>query len=95
MWLLAILNRYSENDYGELNHENYTDKTISKYEIENLNLVAYGIEYGKRRTIYFDYDILCIVLVWILHLRQPWWGSTKNTRWISLLVYEDFNIILS
>lgn len=56
MWLLAILNRYSENDYGELNHENYTDKTIPKYEIENLNLVAYGIEYGKRRTIYFDYD---------------------------------------
>lgn len=57
MLLLAILNHYySEKDNGELNHGNYTDKTIPKYEIENLNTVAYGIEYGKRRTIYFDYD---------------------------------------
>lgn len=55
-YTIYIRTKYSENQDGELNHGNYTEETIPKYTMNNLNTLAYGIEYGKRRMIYFDYD---------------------------------------
>lgn len=55
-YTIYIKTKYNESNNGELNHGNYTDETIPKYKINNLNTIAYGIEYGRRRVIYFDYD---------------------------------------
>lgn len=53
---IYIHTKYREDNNGELNHGNYTEETIPKYKIDKLNTIAYGIEYGRRRVIYFDYD---------------------------------------
>lgn len=56
VYTINIRTKYNDNINNELNHGNYTEDTIPKYKIDNLNTVAYGIEYGRRRSIYFDYD---------------------------------------
>lgn len=54
---ILIKTKYAERkENSELNHGNYTDETIPKYKVNQLNTIAYGIEYGKRRRVYMDYD---------------------------------------
>lgn len=54
---ILIKTKYAERkENSELNHGNYTDETIPKYKVGKLNTMAYGIEYGKRRRVYMDYD---------------------------------------
>lgn len=54
---ILIKTKYAESkENSELNHGNYTDETIPKYKVGKLNTIAYGIEYGKRRRVYMDYD---------------------------------------
>lgn len=54
---ILIKTKYAERkENSELNHGNYTDETIPKYKVGKLNTIAYGIEYGKRRRVYMDYD---------------------------------------
>ena len=54
---ILIKTKYAERkENSELNHGNYTDETIPKYKVGKLNTIAYGIEYGKRRRVYMEYD---------------------------------------
>lgn len=54
---ILIKTKYAERkENSELNHGNYTDETIPKYKVNQLNTIAYGIEYGKRRRVYMEYD---------------------------------------
>lgn len=54
---ILIKTKYAERkENSELNHGNYTDETIPKYKVGKLNTIAYGIEYGKRRSVYMEYD---------------------------------------
>lgn len=54
---ILIKTKYAERkENSELNHGNYTDETIPKYKVGKLGTMAYGIEYGKRRRVYMDYD---------------------------------------
>lgn len=54
---ILIKTKYAESkENSELNHGNYTDETIPKYKVGKLNTIAYGIEYGKRRRVYMEYD---------------------------------------
>ena len=54
---ILIKTKYAETkENSELNHGNYTDETIPKYKVNQLNTIAYGIEYGKRRRVYMEYD---------------------------------------
>lgn len=54
---ILIKTKYAERkENSELNHGNYTDETIPKYKVGKLNTMAYGIEYGKRRSVYMEYD---------------------------------------
>ena len=54
---ILIKTKYAERkENSELNHGNYTDETIPKYKVGKLGTIAYGIEYGKRRRVYMEYD---------------------------------------
>lgn len=54
---ILIKTKYAERkENSELNHGNYTDETIPKYKVGKLNTIAYGIEYGRRRSVYMEYD---------------------------------------
>ena len=54
---ILIKTKYAERkENSELNHGNYTDETIPKYKVGKLGTMAYGIEYGKRRSVYMEYD---------------------------------------
>ncbi len=53
---IHIRTKYNENNKSEINHGNYNQDTMPKYKVDNLNTIAYGIEYGKRRQIYFEHD---------------------------------------
>lgn len=54
---ILIKTKYAERkEKSELNHGNYTDETIPKYKVNQLNTIAYGIEYGKRRSVYMEYE---------------------------------------
>ena len=54
---ILIKTKYAERkENSELNHGNYTDETIPKYKVNQLHTIAYGIEYGKRRRVYMEYD---------------------------------------
>lgn len=54
---ILIKTKYAERkENSELNHGNYTDETIPKYKVNQLNTIAYGIEYGRRRSVYMEYD---------------------------------------
>lgn len=54
---ILIKTKYAERkENSELNHGNYTDETIPKYKVGKLGTMAYGIEYGRRRSVYMEYD---------------------------------------
>lgn len=54
---ILIKTKYAERkENSELNHGNYTDETIPKYKVGKIGTIAYGIEYGRRRSVYMEYD---------------------------------------